>query len=163
MPVRSRILSDPFDLQGWMGPPSQPSPPQAAPAAAASPMLGSPGYPQEPRGWRAFAVGTETSGSLSILISCWWLSPPGREEREHGSVSTSGLLIQGFLRPNSISDSKAELVMLFEVVYVKGFKCSVSAVFLGLQWAGCILFVFKACMYFKKESFEDDFGTQNLL
>ena len=120
--MRRRILSDPFGLQGWTGPPAQPSPPQAAPAAAASPMLGFPGYPQEPRGWRAFAVGTETSRSLSTLNSCWWLSPPGREEREHGRVSTSGLQIQGFLRPNSMSDSKAELVMLFEVVYVKGFK-----------------------------------------
>ena len=92
------ILSDPFGLQGWTGPPAQPSPPQAAPAVAASPMLGSPGYPQEPRGWRAFAVGTETSGSLSILISCWWLSPPGREERgertwacEHFWTANSGV------------------------------------------------------------------------
>lgn len=111
--MRGSILSDPFCLQGCTGPPAQPSPPQAAPAAAASPMPGSPGYPQEPRGWRAFGVGTETSGSLGILISCWWLSPLGREERGHEGVSTSGLLIQGFLRPTSIPDSKTELVMLF--------------------------------------------------
>ena len=83
--MRRRILSDPFGLQGWTGPPAQPSPPQAAPAAAASPMLGSPGYPQEPRGWRAFAVGTETSRSLRLSTAAGGSALLG-ERRENMGV-----------------------------------------------------------------------------
>ena len=79
-----------------------------------------PGYPQEPRGWRAFGGGSEICSVVRNPHQLLVAQPSlGGGEGGHGAVSSSGLLFQGFLRPNCIPDSKADLAMLFEVIYTK--------------------------------------------
>lgn len=110
LPWLGRILSGwPLPSAGLDGAPLQPRP-----------CGGPPGYPQEPRGWRAFGVGSEICSVVRNPHQLLVAQPSlGGGERGHGAVSSSGVLFQGFLRPNCVPDSKAELAMLFEVIYTK--------------------------------------------